>query len=75
MFGDIEKMTQANTQKTSKAATAAAVIIFLILIIGIPLVIVWWMQTENQNMLDKGCTPSSASNYLGNPTFWTCPIK
>jgi hypothetical protein len=60
-------------KKLSTKQTAIGVIVVLILILGFAFGIVWWGYMENQKMLDKGCTPSAASNYLGNPTFWSCP--
>ena len=69
-------MSKTDSQKKmGNGAKIAAIILAIIIFIGIPLGIVWWMQTENQKMLDRGCTGSGASDIYGNPTYWTCPIK
>jgi hypothetical protein len=48
-------------------------IIFLVIVLGIAFGVVWWSNIETQKMLDKGCIASAASNYLGTPTYWSCP--
>lgn len=62
-------------KKVSARDTAIAVIIVIIIIFGIAFALVWWMHSNNQKYIDRGCTASGSSDYLGNPTYWECPVK
>ena len=66
---------ETNPKKVGIGATVAAVIILIIIFFGIAFGLIWWMDTNNQKFIDRGCTASGSSDYLGNPTYWECPVK
>jgi hypothetical protein len=61
-------------KKKSNKGTAAFVIIVVLIVFGLIVGLALWFESEDQKMIDKGCTPK-AWNSLGHPSIWSCPIK
>jgi len=60
--------------KHSKAKAAVGIIVFLLLLFGGAYVLFASIHDDRQEMIDRGCIPSGASDLYGNPTTWSCPI-
>ena len=58
----------------NKANSAIGIIIFLLILFGGAYILFGSIHDDRQKMIDKGCTPSGASDLYGNPTTWICPV-
>jgi flagellar basal body-associated protein FliL len=69
-MSDNEKDKKKISKKRNAVFILIVMIFFVLIIVGLAL----WFESEDQKMLDKGCTPK-AWNSFGHPSIWSCPVK